>query len=230
MNAGNSTRTRTSGFTLVAMFVAVLLAACSREQPADDPVPPAPAPDTQVAAPEPAPEPEPEAETDASDLAALDGSPAGTSGVTGFHGFGPARFGDDEESVRIAWGRPLAWDQAAESGAGCAWLRPDPAPSDEFRIAFLFDDGQLVRYDVAGAGYEAPGGGRVGNTREALESLYRDRVEPLSADQPEGGRHLRIAGPDGAATVLVFDLDAGGIARQWRIGLPSALADTEGCP
>ena len=229
MIAGNATRT--TRYALAAVLAAVLLAACSREPPADEPAPPAPVPDTQTIAPDPEPEPATDADADAGavDPDALADSPAGTAGVTGFHGFGPARFGDDEESVRIAWGRPLAFDREPEPGDSCAWLRPDPQPSDAFRIGFLFEHGQFVRYDVVGAGYEAPGGGRVGNTLGALESLYRDRFELTPAADIAGGQTLRVAGPDGAPALLVFDLDADGLVRGWRIGLSPPVDQGADC-
>ncbi len=156
-------------------------------------------------------------------------TPAGTEGPTGFHGFGPARFGDDEESVRIAWGRPLAFDRELEPGDTCAYLQIDPRPEDGSGIAFMIEEGKFVRYDVSTTDYEAPGGGRVGMERSALESLYHGRFELAPHKYIEGGHTLRVAGPDGSESALVFELDASGQASEWRIGLPPPVDYVEGC-
>ncbi|HOZ04901.1 MAG TPA: hypothetical protein PLS60_05865, partial [Arenimonas sp.] len=43
--------------------------------------------------------------------------------VASFDGFGPAKFGGDEESVRMSWGRPLNAGKPTE-GASCYYLSP----------------------------------------------------------------------------------------------------------
>lgn len=218
----------------LAAVLAVWLAACSGEAPVETASPAAgaeaaaPGPDAAAeAAGHPAGDPGagPDAGNDASTGAELADSPAGTSGVTGFHGFGPARFGDDVDALRIAWGRPLALTDEAAEGGRLRCLRPDPPPSPGLGIAFLLEEGRLAGYRVSGDQYQAPGGGRVGNSRAALESLYRDRITPV-AGAPD---RLRVAGPQAAATALLFELDAAGRVQAWRIGLPAALADPHGC-
>ncbi len=156
-------------------------------------------------------------------------TPAGTEGPTGFHGFGPARFGDDEESVRIAWGRPLAFDRELAPGDTCAYLQPDPAQQAGAGIAFMIEDGRFVRYDIRTPDYEAPGGGRVGMDKQALESLYHGRSELGPHKYIEGGHTLRVVGPDGSESALVFELDAGDLATEWRVGLPPPVDYVEGC-
>lgn len=154
-------------------------------------------------------------------------TPAGTTGVTGFHGFGPARFGDDAESVRIAWGRPMAFDRELEAGDVCRYLQPEPSASAG--IAFMFEDDRFVRYDVGSPDFEAPGGGRVGQDRATLAGLYRDRHEIMPHKYIEGGHYLRVTGPDGSDSALVFELDTDGMATEWRIGVPPPVDYVEGC-
>jgi hypothetical protein len=153
--------------------------------------------------------------------------PAGTGSVTGFHGFGPARFGDDEEAVRIAWGRPLVFNPAPTADAPCGYLVPEHAASGDAGIAFMFDGDRFVRYDVSDDQYEAPGTGRVGNTVDALQALYPGHVL-MPHKYVEGGRYLVTEAPGGEAK-LVFELDAAGVVTQWRVGLPPQVDQVEGC-
>lgn len=208
--------------TLAMVLAISALAACSRPAPEPEPAPvPEPAAEPvppPVADPEPAPVEPPAAEV-----------PAGTDQVTGFHGFGPARFGDDQESVRISWGRPLVADRELSADASCHFLVPDPAPSDGSRIAFMLEDGRFVRYDVIGELYEAPGGGRNGNLREALEVLYAGRHTLAPHKYVDGGQYFIVEGPDGSGSRLVFELDAAGVATRWRIGLTPQIDYVEGC-
>lgn len=177
----------------------------------------APPTPTPAPAPEPAPEPEPSVET----------APAGTGSVTGFHGFGPARFGDDEEAVRIAWGRPLAFSQTPSAEAPCGYLVPETAADGGPGIAFMFDGDRFVRYDVRDEQYEAPGTGRVGNTVDALQALY-PRHTLMPHKYIEGGRYFVTQAPQGEAK-LVFETDAAGTVTQWRVGLPPQVDQVEGC-
>ncbi|MBX3725676.1 MAG: hypothetical protein KF823_07125 [Xanthomonadales bacterium] len=210
-------------FAIVLGFSA--LVACSRQAPEPERAPePAPASEPAPATPveEAAAVPEPE-ETPAEEI------PAGTDQVTGFHGFGPARFGDDQESVRISWGRPLVADREVSPDDSCHYLVPDPAPSDGSRVVFMLEQGRFVRYDVTGDLYEAPGGGRNGNLREALEVLYAGRHSLAPHKYAEGGEYFIVEGPEGSGSRLVFELDAAGVATQWRIGLSPQVDYVEGC-
>jgi hypothetical protein len=203
------------------------VAGCSRDaDPPAEPAPSTPAPAPAPPAPaEPAPTPEPEPAASPAPPAA----PAGTDGVTGFHGFGPARFGDAAESVRIAWGRPLVADRQTTPDTPCVYLNPDPAPSEDMRIAFMLDYDKFVRYDVSGGGYEAPGGGRVGNNRDALASMYGDNHTLVPHKYVEGGQYFIVPGPDGSNARLVFELDADGMVTEWRVGTPPQVDYVEGC-
>lgn len=204
----------------VFALLAVLLAACGREQPAEEPKTPAPPAAESAPAPAPPAEPPPPA---------AETAPAATDSVTGFHGFGPAKFGDGEESVRIAWGRPMVFNPEPSADVTCTYLMPDPQPAQPLRIAFMFENGRFVRYDVDGDSYEAPGSARVGNTVEALHTLYAGRYEEQPHKYVEGGRYLIVSGPDGSEAKLVFEIDAEGTVTRWRLGLPPQVHYVEGC-
>lgn len=213
-------------------FVALAVAACGGEdRPAEQPAPPpdavpAPPPLSEPVTPAPTPEPAP---SEAVPPADESGTPAGTESVTGFHGFGPARFGDDEESVRIAWGRPMAFDRVVTADAPCAYLIPDPKPSDGLEVAFMFEGGKFVRYDVKGEQYQAPGSGMIGNNLEALKSLYDGRYTEQPHKYIEGGKNLIVSGPDGSDSKLIFEIGADGTVSSWRVGVPPQVDYVEGC-
>jgi hypothetical protein len=207
-------------------------AGCSRDgDPPADPAAPAAAPaPTPPPAPEAPPQPAPTAPAPVPEASpAPPAAPAGTDSVTGFHGFGPARFGDAAEAVRIAWGRPLVADRQTTPDTPCVYLNPDPEPSAEMRIAFMLDYDKFVRYDVSGTGYEAPGGGRVGNHRDALVSMYGDTHTLVPHKYVEGGQYFIVPGPDGSNARLVFELDAEGMVTEWRVGTPPQVDYVEGC-
>ncbi len=220
---------RTTFPMIAALALTAVLAACGREESNDTGTPPQTPPDAPAtptpATPAPAVAEQPPAVPPDDESA----TPAGTDGPTGFHGFGPARFGDDAESVRIAWGRPLAFDRELAPGDVCAYLQPDPAQQAGAGIAFMIEDGRFVRYDVSTPDYEAPGGGRVGMQRQALESRYQGRFGLGPHKYIEGGHYLRVAGPEGSDSALVFELDSSGQASEWRIGLPPPVDYVEGC-
>lgn len=202
---------------LVALAAAVVLGACgergaSRQQQADPPLKEStPAIET---APMPTPPMTPPSTEDA--------------GVIGFHGFGPAKFGDDEEAVRMAWGRPLML--SGSEPASCAYLMPDPRPAGEgFAIAFMLVDGRFARYDVGSERYTAPGGGKVGSAVEQLELLYAGRIDTGPHKYIAGGKVLVVTPPDGGDARLVFEAAADGIVKNWRIGVPPGVHYVEGC-
>ncbi len=211
---------RLAGFVLIVL-VLIIAVACSREQPAEpepaeiDESPRAPAIEEPASGAVP---PDQEASP-----------PAGTESVTGLHGFGPARFGDDAESVRIAWGRPLVFAPEPSLDRPCGYLVPEPTPSDPLRIRFMFDGDRFVRYDVLGEQYEAPGSARIGNTLDALEALYADRHTVSPHKYIEGGHYFEVAAGTGNEALLVFELDAADTVIGWRVGLPPAIHYVEGC-
>lgn len=212
---------------LVCLVVLVVAIACRREAPEEPAPEPTPPPIEQVVEPapeEPAPDPGPGA-VPADEPEPL---PAGTDSVTGLHGFGPARFGDDAESVRIAWGRPLVFAPEPTADAPCGYLVPDPEPSEGLRIRFMLDGDRFVRYDVLGEQYEAPGSARVGNTLDALEALYAGRHSVQPHKYIEGGHYVEVV-EDGVESRLIFELDGNGVVTQWRAGLPPQVQYVEGC-
>lgn len=150
-------------------------------------------------------------------------------GVIGFHGFGPAKFGDNEESVRMSWGRPLT--VSGSEPESCAYLMPDPRPvgSGTFAIAFMLVDGKFARYDIDSDRYTAPGGGKVGSSIDQLEQFYAGRVTSGPHKYVENAKVLVVTPQDGGEARLVFETTAEGTVKTWRIGVPPGVHYVEGC-
>lgn len=147
--------------------------------------------------------------------------------VIGFHGFGPARFGDDEESVRIAWGRPLTL--SGNDGDSCRYLFPEPRPSRGYGIAFMLVDGRFVRYDVDSDRYTAPGGLVAGSQVAQVEKAHGDRIERRPHKYVDGAEYLVVTPADGGEARLVFETNGEGLIKSWRLGVPPPVHYVEGC-
>ncbi len=145
--------------------------------------------------------------------------------VIGYHGFGPAAFGDDEESVRISWGRPLS--ESGADPARCQLLTPEPAAAN-IGITFLLLEGRFARYEVSSTRYLAPGGGQVGDSADTLRALYPDGVDIQPHPRIEGGALWTVT-PSANAARLVFEIGSGGYVTRWRVGMPPGVFFVEGC-
>ena len=201
----------------------IALAACSK--PASEPAAPeAAAPAAQApAAPAPA-EPAPAPAPEATAPAAAKNDPA----VINFEGFGPAKFGADEEQVRMSWGRPLEAGTPSE-GATCYLLFMDPRPEGAKGITFLFEDGKFARYDVDVPLHVAPGDITVGASAMDVMAAFPGAVEEQPHKYVQGARNLIVTPSDGSAARLVFEVNPEGVVSAWHIGVPPQVHYVEGC-
>lgn len=176
---------------------------------ADDDVPPATAPPVI----EPGPTPP--------------AGPAAGDGAISFAGFGPAKFGANEEAVRMAWGKDIKADAPGEPG-GCYYLFPQPRTQGGYGVGFMMEGDKFVRVDVDSTDIAAPGGGRKGMTADEIGKLYAGRIE----EQPHkysDGKYLRVKDDAGGNGVLVFETDEAGKVTDWRVGVPPQVDYVEGC-
>lgn len=152
------------------------------------------------------------------------------AGPARFDGYAAMRFGMTVEEARTAMDGALGdlpdGGHGGADGDACHYLGPswEGAPSD---LAFMFDGGRFVRYDVGNDGETAPGGGRHGMREDAIRALYPGRVE-ASPHKYTDGQYLRIEDPEGDG-VLVFETDADGTVTEWRAGVPPQVGYVEGC-
>lgn len=154
--------------------------------------------------------------------------------VINFEGFGPAKFGDNEELVRMSWGRPLSAGKPAV-GATCYYLHLDPMPKPHQGIAFMLEDGEFVRYDIDDSKWVAPGNIVVGDTLAMVMQAHAGHVE----NQPHkyiDGAHTLVVTPTKSGSEnkpssarLIFETDANNIVINWRIGVEPQVYYVEGC-
>jgi hypothetical protein len=150
--------------------------------------------------------------------------------VVNFQGFGPARFGAEEEAVRQAWGRPLQPYKLAGTQL-CYYLEMDPRPERgaDVAVAFMFEGAKFVRYDVNGTTPVAPGGFIVGSHADDIVAAFGSRVEQQPHKYIGAGRYLIVTPEYGEEARLVFEVDGEGRVIEWRIGLPPQVFYVEGC-
>lgn len=196
---------------LLSCLAVVLLAAC---KPASEPAQPTLAPDS--------PQQAPQAESPAPSSASF----AETAPIS-FEGFGPAHFGDDEESIRQSWGRPLKITGTDKDS--CRLLIPEPKLGSTTRIAFMLEDGRFVRYVVDVDQYAAPGGLKVGASADDVLKTYAGHVETMPHKYVEGAQYLVVTPPQGGDKRLLFETDAQGKVIAWRIGVMPQVMYVEGC-
>ncbi|WP_237561470.1 lectin [Frateuria defendens] len=159
--------------------------------------------------------------------AAPAGVPAEAAAPARYDGYGDMRFGMDERAFARAWGGELKG--APSPGSSCHYKTPAWAASPP-ALAFLFEHGRFVRYDVRTVRETAPGGGRIGMDAARLHALYGAAATEQPHKYLAGARMLRVAAPQGAG-VLVFELGADGNATvtAWRVGVPPQIDYVEGC-
>lgn len=143
-----------------------------------------------------------------------------------FNGLGPLRFGMDAQRMHKVWTRPLYGEPPANDLNACYYLRPR---KDDYGLLLMMESGKFVRVEVRKDPITAPGGGRVGMAVDALRKLYAARIEAAPNKYDPAAQTLRVASPHGELAWLVFEADANGIVKSWRIGLLPQVDYVEGC-
>ena len=132
------------------------------------------------------------------------------------------KFGMTPAQAKAAWGGEL---NGKVQGKECSYLSPK-ANKVQADLAFMFEDGRFVRYDVGTDKEVAPGGGRRGMTGEEIRRLYAGRVTASPHHYVEGGQYLKVKGDGGA---IVFETDARGTVTGWQAGVEPQVNYIEGC-
>ena len=203
---------KTKIMLLSASFL--LLAACKPPMDAADNQP-ASAPEVKTPVAEPAPVETPPTTTNNPD-------------VINFQGFGPAKFGANEESVRMSWGRPLNASTPAK-GSTCLYLNPEVMPEAKRGIGFMLEEAKFVRYDVDDASQIAPGNFKVGDAAADIKNAFAGRIEEAPHKYIAKGFTLTVTPEDKSAARLIFEIGEDGKVSKWRIGVPPQVFYVEGC-
>ena len=159
-------------------------------------------------------------------------APAMQEGLAGFAGYGDVRLGIAAADMAQAWGGELErLGPPPEPADACHYRRPKRGTPSAADPAFMVEGGKFVRYDIDSARETAPGGGKVGMDRAAIDRLYPARIEAQPHHYTEG-EYLRIRDPAGGPGVLVFETDGRGEGAKvvnWRVGLAPQVDYVEGC-
>ncbi|MFS8136991.1 MAG: lectin [Thermomonas sp.] len=151
-------------------------------------------------------------------------TPDGSDAQARFDGYGDVKLGIEAAAIQAAWGGEL--NQLGGPQDTCYFMTPKwvKAPAE---FAFMIEDGKFVRYGTESTKFVAPGGGRVGMTMAAIQSLYPGRIETQPHKYTDG-KYLRIKD---AATgnALLFETDVAGKVTEWRVGMPPQVDYVEGC-
>jgi hypothetical protein len=148
--------------------------------------------------------------------------------IINFDGFGPAKFGSNEESVRMSWGRPLNASKPAV-GATCYYLYTGALPEQQQDIAFMLEDGHFVRYDVGDTKQVAPGDIVVGDSAASVMKAHAGHVENQPHKYIQGAHTLVVTPVEQTHARLIFETDANDTIVNWRIGVPPQIYYVEGC-
>jgi hypothetical protein len=145
----------------------------------------------------------------------------------GFSGFGPAKFGGNEEAIRKSWGRPLKASKPAK-GMSCYYLYSDTLPHQR-GVSFMLEDGRFVRYDVHDPRQTAPGNIVVGDSSATIMQAYAGHVHNQPHKYIDGARTLIVTPPQNTQARLIFETDANDRVVEWRVGVPPQVYYVEGC-
>lgn len=148
--------------------------------------------------------------------------------IINFNGFGPAKFGSNEKSVRMSWGRPLVASKPA-LGATCHYLYMENMLEPLRGVAFMLEDGQFVRYDVGDTQQVAPGDIVVGDSAVSVMQAHAGHVENQPHKYIEGAHTLIVTPDEQTNARLIFETDANDTIVNWRIGVPPQIYYVEGC-
>lgn len=144
----------------------------------------------------------------------------------GFDGIGPLHFGMTAGQMRAAWGMPLYGQARPDDPQACHYLSPR---EQDNALRFMVEGDRFVRVDVDSAAATAPGGGRIGMHAQQIEKLYAGRVTASPNKYDPAARTLRVTPEPADNKALIFDTDASGTVKSWRIGVTPQIDYVEGC-
>lgn len=140
-------------------------------------------------------------------------------------GFGETRFGMDLAAFKASWGGELK-SYGKVDPLACQFLFPFASKARP-DVEFMFEGGRFVRYDVHRVDELAPGGGRIGMTRDALVALYPGKAEVRPDKYDPEGSTVKVPATDGRA--IVFDVGKDGKVTGWRVGIAPQIDYVERC-
>jgi hypothetical protein len=138
-------------------------------------------------------------------------------------GFGPVKIGMSLPQLNLVLHEKFSKPDNKED-QGCFYVNP----AKHAHIAFMIENGRLVRIDVDGAGVPTVKGIQVGDSEQRARQVYgaRLKVEPHAYTGPEG-HYLTIRSSSGGYGIR-FETDNGKI-ETFYAGRFDAIQYVEGC-
>jgi len=139
-------------------------------------------------------------------------------------GVGPAKVGMSLTELNAALHERFSMPENKED-RGCFYVKSKNPP----QIAFMIEDGNLVRVDVNKRGIPTAEGIQVGDTQVRAQEVYgaRTKVEPSKYTGDKGGRYLTVRSADGRYGVR-FETEEGK-STTFYAGTYAAIQYVEGC-
>jgi hypothetical protein len=138
--------------------------------------------------------------------------------------FGPVKIGMTLEQVNAVLHENFSVPEHNED-QGCFYVAPKMHP----HVAFMIENGRLVRIDVDTPDVPTPEGVQVGDSEQRAKNVYgtRLKIEPHAYTSDEGGHYLTVRSQDGRYGTR-FETDGKKI-ESYYAGRFSAIQYIEGC-
>jgi hypothetical protein len=138
------------------------------------------------------------------------------------NGIGPVRIGMTLDQLNSALSENFKRPKESEDQS-CFYVEPRAHP----QIAFMIEDGRVVRIDVSGPGIRTDKGAQIGDSEQRVKDLYGPTmgVEPHFYDYEIGSHYLYFESSDNA---IRFETE-GGKVFVFYAGRSSAVSYVEGC-
>jgi len=153
-----------------------------------------------------------------------DATPSWRTGTLSDTGFGPVVVGMSPLEAQAAAGGMLTIPDVP-TAEGCAYASAVGLEG----LAFMIENGRVVRIEARAGGIRTADGAAVGDTEARIQALYAGHVELLPHKYTEG--HYLMVTPRNVAigaVQLIFETD-GHVVTQFRGGLLPQVAYVERC-
>jgi hypothetical protein len=137
-------------------------------------------------------------------------------------GVGPVKIGMTLSQLNTALHEKFSMP-AAQDDQGCFYVSPGKHP----HIAFMIEEGRLVRIDVESAGVATPEGIQVGDSESHARQVYGSRLKVEPQKYIDTGHYLTVRSEDGRYGIR-FETDQGKITMFYA-GRYDAIQYVEGC-
>lgn len=145
-------------------------------------------------------------------------------------GMGPIRVGMTVEEAEEAAGFALEGEPNPDVSATCYLVTPPADQPDYAGVAFMVEDGRIVRVEVRGSSsVTTRSGAGIGVTETALREMFPGRIEPAPDFVVDGVALQFVPASEVDANYRVVFVLADDVVSELRAGLLPAVGYSEGC-